>query len=166
MPLSIIVAMAENGVIGRGGTLPWHISEDLKRFKRLTMGHAILMGRRTWDSLGRPLPGRRSIVVSRNPEFRAVGAEVAGSLDEALRLAAGGSSPTDDEVFVIGGASLYREALPLANRLHVTRVHAVIEGDTFFPEFNVAEWRLVEDGPVQTDAASSLRYNFQCYERQ
>src|SRR5262245_54827093 len=104
MKLSLIVAVARNGVIGRGGTLPWHLSADWKRFKQWTMGHTIVMGRRTWESIGRPLPGRRSIVVSRNPEFRAAGAEVAVALDAAVALA-----PKDDEVFVIGGASLYEE---------------------------------------------------------
>jgi len=160
MPLSLIVAVAENGVIGREGTLPWHISADLKRFKQLTMGHAIIMGRRTWESLGRPLPGRRSIVVSRNPNFTATGAEVAPSLDAALQLASANS-----EAFVIGGASLYEAALPKADRLYMTRVLASVEGDTFFPAFDANQWRKVEASPEILDAMSGLRYRFEYYER-
>jgi dihydrofolate reductase len=160
MTLSLIVAMADNGVIGREGRLPWHLSADLKRFKHLTMGHAIVMGRRTYESIGRPLPGRRSIVVSRNAAFRPAGVEVADSLDKALRLAAG-----DDEIFVIGGASLYREALARAERLYVTRVHAAVPGDTFFPPFDPADWRLEEQTVTQQDAASQLGYSFERYAR-
>lgn len=158
--LSLIVAVAENGVIGRDGTLPWHISADLKRFKQLTMGHTIIMGRRTWDSLGRALPGRRSIVVSRNPQFQATGADVVPSLDEALTLAAG-----DTEAFVIGGASLYEEALPKADKLYITRVEFAVDGDTYFRTFDVSQWRLVEPGQAEVDAASGLGYRFERYER-
>ncbi|MCE9552756.1 MAG: dihydrofolate reductase [Planctomycetes bacterium] len=158
--LSLIVAVAENGVIGRGGTLPWHISADLKRFKQLTMGHTIIMGRRTWDSLGRALPGRKSIVVSRNPQFQTAGAEVAPSLDAALALAAG-----DTEAFVIGGASLYEEALAMADRLYITRVEAAVEGDTYFPTFDMGQWQLVEPGQAEVDLASGLGYRFERYER-
>jgi dihydrofolate reductase len=158
--LSLIVAVAENGVIGRGGTLPWHISADLKRFKQLTMGHAIIMGRKTWESLGRPLPGRRSIVVSRNPHFSAAGAAVVTSLDAALQLAA-----DDSEVFVIGGASLYEEALSKADRLYITRVLANVDGDTCFPAVGFSQWRMVEAKPEETDASSGLRYRFERYER-
>ena len=158
--LSLIVAVAENGVIGRRGTLPWHISADLKRFKQLTMGHTIIMGRRTWHSLGRALPGRRSIVVSRNSQFQAPGADVAPSLDAALMLAVG-----DTEAFVIGGASLYEEALPKADKLYITRVEAAVEGDTYFPEFDASHWRLVEPGQAEVDTASGLRYRFEGYER-
>jgi len=158
--LSLIVAVAENGVIGRGGALPWHISADLKRFKQLTMGHAIIMGRKTWESLGRPLPGRRSIVVSRNPQFEAAGAEVVASLDAALQLAA-----DDSEVFVIGGASLYEEALGKTDRLYITRVLASVEGDTCFPAFDAVQWKQVERGHEEVDAGSGLRYCFERYER-
>jgi dihydrofolate reductase len=160
MSLSLIVAVAENCVIGRGGTLPWHLSADLKRFKQLTMGHTIIMGRRTWESIGRALPGRRSIVVSRNASFRATGAETVTTLDAAIELAAG-----DTEVFVIGGASLYQEALVKANRLYITRIHAAVEGDTYFPEFDQAEWRQFDSTTPQLDAASGLRYSFERYER-
>jgi dihydrofolate reductase len=133
--LSLIVARARNGVIGRAGTLPWRLPEDLAFFKRTTMGHPIVMGRRTWESIGRPLPGRRSIVVSRQAGFAAAGAEVAASLDEALRLCDGSA-----EVFVIGGAQLYAEALPRADRLIVTEIDADFEGDTHWPAPDPAQW--------------------------
>ncbi len=133
--ITLIVARARNGVIGRGGTLPWRLPEDLAHFKRMTMGHPIVMGRKTWESIGRPLPGRRSIVVSRQAGFTAAGAEVAPGLDAALALCAG-----TDEVFVIGGAQLYREVLPRAQRLIVTEIDADFEGDSEFPPFDQAQW--------------------------
>ena len=134
--LTLIVARARNGVIGRDGTLPWRLPEDLAHFKRTTMGHPIVMGRRTWESIGRPLPGRRSIVVSRQAGFIAAGAEVVPSLDDALALCAGA-----EEVFVIGGAQLYRDALPRAERLIVTEIDADFEGDTHWPAPDPAHWR-------------------------
>lgn len=134
--VTLIVARARNGVIGRDGKLPWRLPEDLAFFKRTTMGQPILMGRRTWESIGRPLPGRRNIVVSRQPGFAAAGAEVAPSLDQALRLC--GDSA---EVFVIGGAQLYREALPRAQRQIVTEIDADFDGDTYWPAPDPAHWR-------------------------
>ena len=132
---SLVVAMARNRVIGRDNRLPWKLPEDLAYFKRVTMGHPVVMGRRTWESIGRPLPGRDNIVVSRNRGFEAPGATVVASLDEAWR-AAGAAS----EVCVIGGTSLFAEALPVADRIHLTEVDAVVEGDTFFPEFDRSQW--------------------------
>jgi len=134
--LTLIVARARNGVIGRDGTLPWRLPEDLAHFKRTTMGHPIVMGRRTWESIGRPLPGRRSIVVSRQAGFVAAGAEVVPSLDAALSLCAGA-----EEAFVIGGAHLYRAALPRASRLIVTEIDADFEGDTHWPAPDQSVWR-------------------------
>jgi dihydrofolate reductase len=134
--ITLIVARARNGVIGRAGTLPWRLPEDLAFFKRTTMGHPIVMGRRTWESIGRPLPGRRNIVVSRQAGFVAAGAEVVPSLDEALRLCAGAG-----ELFVIGGAQLYGEALPRADRLIVTEIDADFDGDTHWPAPDPAHWR-------------------------
>ncbi len=136
--LTLIVAADERGGIGCDGGLPWHLQEDLKRFRALTMGRPIVMGRRTWESIGRPLPGRRSIVVSRRPGLAIEGAEVAGSLDGALRIA--GEVP---EVCVIGGAELYSAALPLADVIHLTRVHAVVPADTFLPDIHASEWKIV-----------------------
>jgi len=134
--ITLIVARARNGVIGRDGALPWRLPEDLAFFKRTTMGQPIVMGRRTWESIGRPLPGRRNIVVSRQAGFVAAGAEVVPGFDEALRLCAG--SP---ELFVIGGAQLYAEALPRAGRLIVTEIDADFDGDTHWPAPDPAHWR-------------------------
>ena len=147
--LSLVVAADERGGIGRDGGLPWHLPEDLKRFKALTMGKPMVMGRRTWDSIGRPLPGRRSIVVSRQPGLAIAGADVAGSLGEALRLA--GEVP---EVCVIGGAELYRAALPLADVIHLTRVHAEVAADTFLPALDASEWQVV----AREDRAADERH--------
>ncbi|REK26800.1 MAG: dihydrofolate reductase [Planctomycetota bacterium] len=160
MSLSIIVAMAENRVIGRDGGLPWHISADLKRFRRLTTGHAIVMGRKTYDSIGRPLPERRSIVISGNRDYAPAGVEVVPSLEAAWELAG-----EDDEVFVIGGASIYAAALPLAETLHVTRIHAEVAGDVWFPEVDWRSWQLVEQSAEETDEKSGLTYSFAEFRR-
>lgn len=164
MRLSIIVAVAENGVIGREGKLPWHLPADLARFKRLTMGHTIIMGRRTWESIGRPLPGRRMIVVSRQAGYQTgtSGIEIAKSLDTALQVA---ESTGDAEAFVIGGSQLFREALPRADRLHVTRVRAEVAGDTFLPEVNWPDWHLVESESHGADNRNEHPFDFQIYER-
>src|SRR5262245_37513826 len=129
MRISLIAAMAENGVIGRGGQLPWRLEADLARFKQLTMGHTVIMGRKTWESIGRPLPGRRMIVVTRQGRYAADGIEVAGNLEAALEAA---RVAGEEEAFIIGGAEVYRQALPLADRLYMTLVLAEIEGDTKF----------------------------------
>jgi dihydrofolate reductase len=165
MRISIIVAVAENGVIGRGGKLPWHLPADLGRFKRLTMGHTVIMGRRTWESIGRPLPGRRMVVVSRQPEYHIDEGNVAtvDSLDQALNLA---EAADEDEAFVIGGAELFREALPRADRLYRTRVRAVIAGDTHFPEVNWDEWRRVESSDHNFDGKNEYSFTFETHERQ
>lgn len=131
--LVLIAAVARNGVIGKDGRMPWHLAADLQHFKRLTMGHPILMGRRTWDSLGRPLPGRRNIVISRDPGWHAQGAEHAASLPAALALVA-----ADAQAFVIGGAQLYAQALPLADELRLTEIDRDFPGDTRFPHWDRA----------------------------
>jgi dihydrofolate reductase len=134
--IAIIVAVAENGVIGADNGLPWRLPDDLKRFKSLSLGKPVVMGRRTFDSIGRPLPGRTNIVVSRQAGLAIEGAIVARSLDDAL-VAAGAAS----EVAVIGGAEIFRQALPRTETIHLTRVHARIAGDVFFPELDPAKWR-------------------------
>ena len=134
--LTLVVARADNGVIGRDGQLPWHLPEDLKRFRRLTLGKPVVMGRRTYDSIGKPLPGRRNIVLTRQLGWRADGVETAVTLDDALALAA--DTP---EVAIIGGATVYAEALPRADRIELTEVHAAPAGDTFFPPLDPARWR-------------------------
>lgn len=134
--LSLVVAVADNAVIGRGGGLPWHLPADLRHFKVLTMGKPMLMGRRTWESLPGLLPGRTHIVLSRTPGYQAPGCTVVGSLEQALQAA--GDAP---ELMVIGGAALFAETLPRARRLYLTRIHATIEGDTFFPPYDPSQWR-------------------------
>ena len=158
MPLvSLVAALARNRVIGAGNRMPWHLPEDLRRFKRLTMGAPVIMGRKTYESIleqtGRPLPGRRNIVVTRQPGARWDGCEVAGSLDAAL--AAAHAAP---EVFVIGGAELYRLALPRADRLYLTLLDAEYPGDTLFPEFDAADWR-------ETAREPGAGFAFVTYER-
>ncbi|MCG8583898.1 MAG: dihydrofolate reductase [Pirellulales bacterium] len=160
MRLSIIVAMADNGVIGRDGDLPWHISEDLKRFKRITMGAPILMGRKTYDSIGRPLPGRRSVVITRQPDWHADGVTAVPSLDAAIE-----SCQDADEAFVIGGAEIYRLALPKADRLYMTRVHADVDGDVHLPDIDWSKWQLVEELPGAPDEKNPYRWTFETYDR-
>lgn len=146
MQITLIVARSPDGVIGRDNALPWHLPEDLRHFKSTTMGHAIVMGRLTFDSIGRALPGRRTIVVTRRPDWRSEGCERAESLPDALALAARrGPDPSisTDEVFVVGGASIYREALPLADRLLITEVGLRVDGNIYFPAIDPARWREV-----------------------
>jgi dihydrofolate reductase len=153
--VSIIVAADEQGGIGRDGGLPWHLPEDLKRFKALTMGKPIVMGRKTWDSIGRPLPGRRSLVVSRRRDFAPAGVEVFDSFEAALAAAA--SQP---ETCVIGGAQIYAQALPYADVIHLTRVHASAGADTFFPALDAAQWEEIarEDRPADERHASPYSF--------
>jgi dihydrofolate reductase len=158
--LSIIVAMAKNRVIGANGAIPWHLPEELKRFKRLTLGHHIIMGRKTWESIGRALPGRTSVIVTRQRGYSAPGATVVHSLDEAI--AACGA---DDEIFVIGGSELYAQALPRAARLYLTTVDADVPGDALMPAYAAGEWREISAESVPADERH--RYAFRCvvYER-
>lgn len=158
--LSLIAAVARNGVIGRDGKIPWRIPGDLPRFKRITMGHPVIMGRRTWESLGKPLPGRRNLVLSRAPALKLAGAEVFASLAQALASCAQAS-----EVFVIGGTEAYREALPLAHRLLLTEIDADIEGDAFFPPFDRAAWRQTGREQHAANADNPLPFSYVDYER-
>lgn len=157
--LTLVVAYAQNRAIGRDNALPWRLPGDLAHFKRTTLGAPIVMGRKTWESLGRPLPGRRNIVITRNAGYRAEGAEVAPDLDTALRDA--GDAP---EIFVIGGAQVYGLALPRAQRIVATEVHAEVEGDAFFPALPAGQWREVSRHPQA--AENGYRYDFVEYLRQ
>lgn len=157
--LSLIAAVAANGVIGSDNALPWRLSEDLKHFKALTLGHPVVMGRKTYESIGRPLPGRRNIVITRNPAYRAGGCETMGSLEAALAACNG----TTDEVFVIGGAQIYAEALPLAQRLHLTEIRRDFPGDARFPEFDRDAWLETAREPQST--SEGLAFAFVVYER-
>jgi dihydrofolate reductase len=165
MRLSIIVAVATNGVIGRDNKLPWHLSTDLKRFKALTSGHTVIMGRKTFDEIGRkPLPNRLNIIVSRGVAPAILPADVlfVSSLDEALASI----PPSDEEAFLIGGAEIIRQTLALAERMYVTQVHADVAGDTFMPEFDdVNEWRLVDREDFEADAKNDYPFSFLTYDR-
>jgi dihydrofolate reductase len=166
MKLSLIVAMAENGVIGRNGELPWHLSADLRRFKRLTMGHAILMGRKTWESIGRPLPGRTSIVISHHADYHTGDekTQVAASLDDGLMIAKRANCE-QDQLFIIGGGAIYELALPRAKRLYLTRVHADVEGDVSFPPVDWQQWELKEQSNHTADPLNDFPYSFEMYQR-
>jgi dihydrofolate reductase len=159
--VALIVAMTRSGVIGKDGQLPWRLSADLRRFKTLTMGHALIMGRKTYSSLGRPLPGRTSIVITRQASLD-LPAEVlvVHSLAEALHHVG-----HDDSPFVIGGGEVFALALPLAERLHVTWVEAEIDGDAYFPPWNLHEWRLVAEERHSADAKNQYDYTFATYNR-
>ena len=136
MKVALIVAVSENNVIGRDNQLPWHLPEDLQYFKSVTMGKPILMGRKTYDSIGRPLPGRANIVITRDPNWTAEGVIVVNSLEDAMAEGAQACNATEsDEIMVIGGAQIYRDCLPIADKLYLTKVDAEIEGDAFFPIF-------------------------------
>ena len=152
--------MSRNRVIGREGDLPWRLSADLRRFKQLTMGHHIIMGRTTYESIGRPLPGRHSVVLSRDANFTAAGAAVVGSLAEACELAA-----ADNEAFVIGGAQIYELALPHVERIYLTRVQADVEGDTCFPELHWESWETMEETSFEADAKNDYPSTFSVLRR-
>lgn len=162
MTVSLIVAMAENRVIGRDGDLPWRLSADLKRFRELTTGHHVIMGRKTWESIGKPLPGRTNVVVSRNPSFSAEGCTVLPGLDEALDAA---RTAGDDEAFVIGGARVYERALPDADRLYLTRVATRVEGDAYFPPLDESKWRETAREEHPADERNDHPFAFTVLER-
>jgi dihydrofolate reductase len=158
-PIGLVVAVARNGVIGRGNALPWRLPNDLAYFKRLTLGRPIVMGRRTWDSLGRPLPGRRNVVLTRDRSFASDGAEVVHDLEGAYALA------DDAGLLVIGGGELYRLCLPLAEALHLTTVEADVEGDVSFPPWNPAEWIEVAAESHPADDRHAFPYTFRTLRR-
>jgi len=156
--LSIIVAVAHDRVIGVNNTLPWHLPEDLKRFRALTMGHHIIMGRKTYDSLGRLLPGRTTVIVTRNEGYQVEGALVANSLEAAIALC-----KDDDEVFLIGGAELYQAGLKLAHKLYITEIELDVVGDAFFPALVSAEW--TEVAREAHISEKGLNFNYVTYAR-
>ena len=158
--ISIIVAMAKNRVIGNANSIPWRLPNELQLFKKLTMGHHIVMGRKTYESIGRLLPGRTTVIVTRQPGYRVEGAMVAHSLEAALA-----SATNDDEVFVIGGAELYRAALPAADRIYLTTVDATPEGDTLMPDFDIREWREISSESFKADEKHAHDYRFAILER-
>lgn len=159
--VTLIAARARNGVIGRDNAMPWKIPGELAHFKRVTMGHPIIMGRKTWESIGRPLPGRRNIVVTRDRAFEAAGAEVVHSIEDALARCTGAS-----EAFVIGGAQVYAAALPLADRLLITEIDRDFEGDAFMSAPEPAIWRETARDTHSADGEPTLKYAYVSYERQ
>ena len=158
--LALVAAVADNGVIGVGGRLPGHLPDDLKRFRTLTTGHTIVMGRRTWESIGKPLPDRQNIVVSRRREFAAPGCVHAHSLAAAIDLAA-----MPDPVFVIGGEALYRDALPIAEELYLTEIHRDFAGDAKFPDYDRGRWRETSREERRLDGSGGFAYDFVSYSR-
>ena len=150
--ITLVAAMARNGAIGLDGAMPWHLPRELKHFKSVTMGHPIVMGRKTWESVGRPLPGRQNIVVTRNPDYRAEGCDVVASLQAAVRVAKG------EEVMVIGGGELYRQAMPHADRMVLTRVDCEPAADTWFPEWDPADWTEISAREEDPDEANPHAY--------
>jgi dihydrofolate reductase len=158
--VSMVVAMSENRVIGRDGGLPWRLPDDQRFFKQLTIDHTIVMGRKTFDEIRRPLANRRNVVISRNPAFAPSGVTVVPNLAEALALAA-----TEREVFVIGGAQIYSLAFPLADRLYLTLVHATVEGDTFFPVFAESDWVLEDERHHEADDRHAFSFSFKSFRR-
>ena len=162
MRLSLIAAVGDNGIIGRGQELPWRLSADLRRFKSLTMNHHVLMGRKTFASIGRPLPGRTLLVVSQQPNFAAENATVVASLLAAIDHA---KQHGDSEAFVIGGGEIYRQAIDVVDRLYLTRVHAMIDGDVRFPDVDFSQWQLIAESHHDADEKNEYDTTFQIFDR-
>lgn len=166
MKVALIWAMSRNGVIGRNNALPWHLPEDLRYFKRVTFGKPVIMGRKTWESIGRPLPGRANIVITRDEGFQAEGARVVHSLEQALSVAQSIALLDGvDEAMVIGGAEIYALALPLAQRLYLTQVHAEVEGDACFPALDLSGWQEVGREDFAAEGPNPYDYSFIVYDR-
>ncbi len=165
MKLSLIVALAENNCIGIDNKLPWHLPEDLKYFRRLTTGNTVIMGRKTYESIGKPLPNRSNIVISRNADFQAEGVKVVATIEEAVKLADSIAEINgNEEAFIIGGAQIYQLTLPLAQRLYVTEVQKTVTGDAFFPSIEAAQWQEIASEPHYYEP-SDTHYKFVVYER-
>ena len=160
MTLSIIVALSENNVVGINNQMPWHLSADLKRVKALTMGHHLIMGRKTYESIGKPLPGRTNVIITRNKNFQSEGCVIVSSLKEALEKA-----KADTEVFIFGGGEIFREAMPTVKKIYMTRIHHHFEGDTHFPELNPNEWKEIARHDFNADEKNNYNYSFIDLER-
>ncbi len=160
MSLSLILAASQNGVIGANNRLPWRLPADLAYFKRLTLGHSVVMGRKTYESIGKPLPGRANIIITRQANFQAAGCQIALSLDAALALC-----PPADEVFIIGGADIYRQALPRADKIYLTRIHADFTGDLLMFNINPVLWQETSRQNFEPDEKNEYRYSFFIFEK-
>ena len=156
--ITLIAAAAENNALGKDNDLLWHLPEDFKRFKQITSGHYIIMGRKTFESFPKPLPNRTHIIITRQKEYLADGCLVLHSLEEALEI-----SPQNEEVFIIGGAQIYKQALPFADKIDLTRVHIELDADAFFPEFNTSEWNLVFSEKHVKDEKHQYDFTFETY---
>src|SRR3989338_2019603 len=162
MHLSLIAAVADNGAIGGKNKLLWHLPDDLKHFKELTKGHPVIMGRKTYESIGRPLPERKNIVITHQTDLKIPGCEVVSSLQEALEVAKSGM-PT--EIFIIGGGEIYKQAMGIADRMYLTHVHANPTGDAFFPVFDPEGWKVIEEEERPIDKDHALRFTYKTYEK-
>ena len=156
--ITIIVAASENSVIGYKNALPWNISEDLKYFKKITINHSVIMGRKTFESIGKPLKDRRNIVISRDKTLKIEGVEVVNSLDDAIFR-----TKDQNEIFIIGGEQIYKMAMPFATNMHITKVYTNIEGDAFFPTFDEREWKILSQKDLESN--EGLKFSFINYER-
>ncbi|MDR4888608.1 dihydrofolate reductase [Fredinandcohnia sp. QZ13] len=159
--ISLLLAMDKNQLIGKDNDLPWRLPADLAYFKRVTMGHPIIMGRKTYDSIGRPLPGRENIIVTRDTSYKAEGCKVIHSIDEIVKM----SEETEQELFVIGGAEIFKEILPYSDRLYITEIDEEFEGDTYFPAFDKAEWQVISKEKGIKDEKNPYEYTFLVYEK-
>jgi dihydrofolate reductase len=162
MIISCIVATAKNNVIGMDNDIPWYLPADLQYFKKVTLNHTIIMGRNCYESIGRPLPKRTNIIITRDPFFISSNCIIARSIEEALTYAV---DQGDKEVFIIGGGQIYQQTLSLCDRLYITEVDLVVKGDIYFPEINAAEWNLISEDPKSKDDKNDYDYNFKIYER-
>lgn len=160
--LSIIVAVAENGVIGKNNEIPWQLPMDMKFFKETTMGHHMVTGRKNYESIGRPLPGRTMVIATRDSEFTAPGSLLADSIEEAIQLA---MELEKEEVFIIGGGEIYRQTLHLVDRLYITKIHESFDGDVFFPQINESQWKEVRSQLILADEKHKYSFTFYVYER-
>jgi dihydrofolate reductase len=158
--ISMIVAMDQKGVIGKGNELPWHLPTDLKNFKHITMEKPVIMGRKTHESIGKPLPGRRNIIITRNSDYHSEGCETCHNLDEAIKLC-----EEDEELIIIGGREIYRDALDVVFRIYLTEVHADVDGDVFFPAFDKGEWDLLLRDDVAADENNEYSFTMSILER-
>ncbi len=160
MKITLIVAAAENNAIGKDNQMPWHLPNDFKYFKKTTLEHSVVMGRKTFESIGKPLPERRNIILTRDQNYTSPDADVANNVDDVLTYCR-----DEREVFVIGGANVYSQFLPLAQKVHLTRVHTVIDGDAFFPELPENEWKLISQEDHLRDERHAFDYSFEVWER-
>ena len=158
--IAMIVAMGENHVIGKDNQMPWHLPNDLKWFKQVTGGHSIVMGRKTFESIGKPLPNRQNIILTRQSDYQPAGTTTVSSIKEALQLA------QEEDLFVIGGANVYQQFLPYADRLYITKIHETFEGDAYFPDFDQKDWKMIKKRAGQMDEKNKFAHDFYIYQRE